>query len=165
MQRDCFGVLAMAKISLTVNGRVHALEIAPEIPLLYVLRNDLGLKAAKFGCGLEQCGACTVIVGSETVLSCKFPIGRVGSREVTTLEGLATVDRLHPLQQAFIDAGAAQCGFCTPGMIMATLGLLAWNRNPSDAEIRRALAENLCRCGSHARILTAVRRAARVMDA
>jgi aerobic-type carbon monoxide dehydrogenase small subunit (CoxS/CutS family) len=164
MLRDCFGVRVMAEISLKVNGRVHVLEVEPETPLLYVLRNDLGLRAAKFGCGLEQCGACTVLVGSETALSCKFPVERVGSREVTTLEGLATGDRLHPLQQAFVDAGAAQCGFCTPGMIMASLSLLAWNRDPSDTEIRRALADNLCRCGSHARILAAVRRAAEVME-
>lgn len=153
----------MSEISLKVNGRVHVLDVPPETPLLYVLRNDLGLKAAKFGCGLEQCGACTVLVGSETVLSCKFPVERVGSREVTTLESLVMGDRLHPLQQAFVEAGAAQCGFCTPGMIMAALGLLAWNPNPSDAEIRRALADNLCRCGSHARILEAVRRAAEAM--
>jgi len=150
----------VAQISLTVNGRVQRVEVEPETPLLYVLRNDLGLKSVKFGCGLEQCGACTVIVGAEAVLSCKLTAGEVGEREVTTLEGLAADGRLHPLQQAFVDERAAQCGYCVPGMIMATAALLAWNSSPTETEIRKALADHLCRCGTHGRILKAVRRAA-----
>jgi aerobic-type carbon monoxide dehydrogenase small subunit (CoxS/CutS family) len=149
------------EISLRVNGRDHRLRVDPATPLLYVLRNDLGLKAAKFGCELEQCGACTVIVGGEAVLSCSLPIGRVEEREVTTLEGLANGERLHPLQEAFIDEQAAQCGYCIPGILMAATGLLAWNSDPTATEIRRALASHLCRCGAHNRILKAVTRAAR----
>jgi aerobic-type carbon monoxide dehydrogenase small subunit (CoxS/CutS family) len=151
----------MAKIALTVNGTLHEVEVDAATPLLYVLRNDLGLTGAKFGCGLEQCGSCTILVGAEATLSCKLPVGQVEGREVTTLEGLGTRDALHPLQQAFIDEGAAQCGYCVPGMIMAAAALLAWNPEPGDDEIRRALASNLCRCGVHGRVLAAVRRAAR----
>ena len=150
----------MTTISLRVNDRVHEVDVAPETPLLYVLRNDLGLKGAKFGCGLEQCGACTVLVGAEPVLSCGLAVGRVGDREITTVEGLGRADALHPVQQAFLDERAAQCGYCTPGLIMATAALLAWNGNPSDADIHRALAGQLCRCGAHARVVRAVKRAA-----
>ncbi len=150
----------MTTISLRVNDRVHEVDVAPETPLLYVLRNDLGLKGAKFGCGLEQCGACTVLVGAEPVLSCGLAVGRVGDREITTVEGLGTADALHPVQQAFLDERAAQCGYCTPGLIMATAALLAWNGDPSDDDIRRALAGQLCRCGAHARVVRAVKRAA-----
>jgi nicotinate dehydrogenase subunit A len=137
--------------------------VDPATPLLYVLRNDLGLKSPKFGCGLEQCGSCKVLVGGEGVLSCSFPVGRVAERDVTTLEGLAEGDRLHPLQQAFMDEQAAQCGYCTPGIVMAATALLAWNSDPTDAQIRGALAEHLCRCGAHNRVVRAIRRAAREM--
>lgn len=151
------------EIALRVNGRSHSVRVEPQTPLIHVLRNDLGLKGAKLGCGLEQCGACTVIVGSEAVLACGLEVGEVGEREVTTLEGLAENGRLHPLQQAFIDEGAAQCGYCVPGALMEAVALLAWNADPSDADIRRSLAGHLCRCGVHNRIVRAVRRAAREM--
>jgi nicotinate dehydrogenase subunit A len=148
-------------IELRVNGRDHRVEVDPSTPLLYVLRNDLGLRAAKFGCGLEQCGACTVIVGGEAVMSCTLPVGRVGAREVLTVEGLADEGELHPVQRAFLAENAAQCAYCVPGILMETVALLAWNAAPAEAEIRRALSPHLCRCGAHPRILRAVRRAAR----
>ena len=151
-------------LELVVNGRRHRLHVDPATPLLYVLRNDLGLRAAKFGCGVEQCGACTVLVGGEAVTSCALPVSQVGAREVTTLEGLAPDGELHPLQQAFIDETAAQCAYCVPGVIMAAAGLLAWNAAPSGEEIRRALADQLCRCGAHARMIRAVARAARELS-
>ncbi|MEX2208876.1 MAG: (2Fe-2S)-binding protein [Myxococcota bacterium] len=150
-------------IELRVNGRVERVDADPSTPLLYVLRNDLGLRAAKFGCGLEQCGACTVIVGGEAVMSCALAVGRVGEREVLTVEGLADGDRLHPVQQAFLDESAAQCAYCVPGILMETVALLAWSDAPDEAEIRRALDTHLCRCGAHPRILRAVRRAARAL--
>lgn len=149
------------EIALRVNGAEQRLRVDPATPLLFVLRNDLGLCAAKFGCGLEQCGACTVLVGAEAAMSCMLPVGDVGDREVTTLEGLAPGDALHPLQRAFLQEQAAQCAYCVPGVIMAAAALLAWNDDPSDADIRRALSKNLCRCGAQARMLRAVRRAAR----
>jgi nicotinate dehydrogenase subunit A len=149
------------EITLRVNGRLHTVRVEAETPLLYVLRNDLGLKGAKLGCGLEQCGSCTVIVGSEAALSCGLPVGKVGEREVTTLEGLAENGRLHPLQQAFIDERAAQCGYCVPGAIMEAAALLAWNSDPSETDIRRTLSIHLCRCGAHNRMVKAVQRAAR----
>ena len=148
-------------MELRVNGKVRRVEAEPETPLLYVLRNDLGLRAVKFGCGLEQCGACTVLVGSEPVMSCAFAVGRVGEREVTTVEGLSEGDALHPVQRAFLEENAAQCAYCIPGILMETVALLAWNAAPSDEEIRRSLSGHLCRCGAHPRILRAVRRAAR----
>jgi nicotinate dehydrogenase subunit A len=148
-------------IALRVNGQDHRVEVDPSTPLLYVLRNDLGLRAAKFGCGLEQCGACTVIVGGEAVMSCTLPVGSVGAREVLTVEGLADGDELHPVQRAFLAENAAQCAYCVPGILMETVALLAWNAAPAEAEIRRALSSHLCRCGAHPRILRAVRRAAR----
>lgn len=151
----------MSSVLLRINGQSHDLEVDPETPLLYVLRNDLGLRATKFGCGLEQCGSCTVIVGSEAVQSCGLPVGQVGDREVLTLEGLGSTDDLHPLQRAFLAEQAAQCGYCVPGLIMAAAALLAWNPDPSEADIRRELAGHLCRCGAHPRILRAIRRAAR----
>lgn len=148
-------------IALEVNGRVHQLQVDPDTPLLYVLRNDLGLTAAKLGCGLEQCGACQVIVDGEAVPSCRTPVATFRGRHITTLEGIGTPDRLHPLQRAFIEEGAAQCGYCIPGIIVAAKALLDHNPVPTDAEIRAALAIHLCRCGTHSRILKAVRRAAR----
>jgi nicotinate dehydrogenase subunit A len=147
-------------IELYVNGTRHQLEVDPTTPLLYVLRNDLGLRAVKFGCGIEQCGACTVIVAGEAALACTLPVGQVGDREVITLEGLAEGDALHPLQRAFLEEQAAQCAYCVPGVIMAAATLLARVDDPSDAELRGALAGNLCRCGAQPRMLRAVRRAA-----
>ncbi len=152
------------RIALTVNGRVSRIEVDdPTMPLLYALRNELNLKGLHFGCGLAQCGACTVQVGAAAVRSCALPVSQAEGKPITTLEGIGETGRLHPLQQAFIDEQAAQCGYCTGGMIMQAKALLESNRSPSDEEIRRALAGNLCRCGSQLRVLRAVRRAARAM--
>lgn len=145
---------------ITVNGHEHTVEATPETPLLYVLRNELGLNAAKYGCGLSRCGACTVHVDGEAVHSCVVPVEEVAGREVRTLEGLGTVDNLHPLQQAFLDEQAAQCGYCIPGIIMTAAALLERNPSPSDGEIREALEGKLCRCGSHQRILRAIKHVA-----
>jgi len=147
-------------ITLNINGRAAAVDADPTTPLLYVLRDDLKLNGAKFGCGLGQCGACTVMVGGQAVMSCLMPIGLVEQRAVKTVEGLGTPTAPGPLQQAFIDEQAAQCGYCIAGMIMRAQALLERNPHPSDAEIRRHMAPNLCRCGTHLRILRAVRRAA-----
>jgi len=153
-------MLRQGDLEITVNGQAHAVQADPETPLLYVLRNELNLNAAKFGCGLAQCGSCTVHVDGQPVRSCVFPVGEVGEAEVTTLEGLAPGDEIHPLQQAFIDEQAAQCGYCIPGMVMSAAALLAQNSEPDDDAIRQALSGNLCRCGTHVRILRAVSRAA-----
>ena len=150
-------------INIKVNGAMHSVPAEPDTPLLYVLRNDLGLNAAKFGCGLAQCGACTVLVDGKPVRSCVTPIGTIGQSEVTTIEGLGTVENPHPLQQAFIDEQAAQCGYCINGMIMTAKGLLDRNPHPSDADVRAGLALNLCRCGTHNRIVRAVLRASTAM--
>jgi len=150
----------MTTYQLSVNGRGHSVDADPDTPLLYVLRNDLQLNGAKFGCGLGQCGACTVLVGGEAVLSCLMPVAAVGARKVRTVEGLGTADAPGRLQQAFIAEQAAQCGYCIAGMIMRAEALLARNPSPTDAEIRRHMAPNLCRCGTHMRILRAVKRAA-----
>ena len=147
-------------VSLNVNGAVHNVAAEPDTPLLYVLRNDLGLNAAKFGCGLGQCGACTVLVDGAPVRSCITPIGTLGQSEITTLEGLGTVERPHPLQAAFIAEQAPQCGYCIAGMIMLAKALLDRTRQPSEAEVRLGLAGNLCRCGALNRIVRAVLRAA-----
>ena len=147
-------------VTLKVNGKRRSVPAEPDTPLLYVLRNDFALNAAKFGCGLAQCGACTVLLDGRAVRSCVTPVGSVGAGEVTTLEGLGTGGRLHPLQQAFIDEQAAQCGYCANGMIMSAKELLDRNPRPSEAEVREALAGNLCRCGTHNRIVKAVLRAA-----
>jgi nicotinate dehydrogenase subunit A len=155
----------MAEFELTVNGESRRVDVDPATPLLTVLRNDLGLRAAKLGCGLEQCGACTVLLAGESALSCRLPISQLGRREVTTLEGLAEAGILHALQRAFIVERAAQCGYCVPGILVSAAALLAWNPDPDDEAIRRQLADNLCRCGAHPRILAAVRRAAREMRA
>jgi nicotinate dehydrogenase subunit A len=156
------GVAAMpSKIALSVNGR--SVEVAPDdpdMPLLYALRNDLELHGPRFGCGLGQCGACTVIVDGEAVRSCQLPVSAVGDGKITTLEGLGSPEKPHPVQKAFIDEQAVQCGYCINGMIMQATALLQKNRTPSDDEIKAALAENLCRCGTHVRILRAVKRAA-----
>jgi len=147
-------------ISLKVNGATHSVPAEPDTPLLYVLRNDLGLNGAKFGCGLSQCGACTVLIDGQAVRSCVTPAERVGQSEITTIEGLGSIDKPHPLQQAFIDEQAAQCGYCINGMIMTAKALLDRNPHPSEAEVRDGLAPNLCRCGTHQRIIRAVLRAA-----
>ncbi|MBW4025278.1 MAG: (2Fe-2S)-binding protein [Proteobacteria bacterium] len=147
-------------ITLHVNGQDHAVEGDPATPLLYVLRNDLRLNGAKFGCGLGQCGACTVVVDDEPIFSCQVPISVLAGRRVTTLEGLGTEKEPGPLQKAFIAAQAAQCGYCIPGMIMRAHALLKRNATPSDDDIRRWMQPNLCRCGTHPRILDAIRTAA-----
>ncbi|CAM2171037.1 Nicotinate dehydrogenase subunit A [Paraburkholderia sacchari] len=147
---------------ITVNGVSRTVEVDPNTPLLYVLRNDLALNGPKFGCGLGECGACTVVMDGKATRSCITPVKAAHGREVVTLEGLGTVDHPHPLQQAFIDSQAAQCGYCTNGMVMTAKALLDRNPNPSDEQIRQALAYNLCRCGTHVEIVDAVKRAARI---
>jgi nicotinate dehydrogenase subunit A len=152
----------MAKISLLVNGKSHVVDTDPSTPLLYVLRDDLQLNGPRFGCGLSQCGACTVIVDDKAVRSCSLPVSLVGSRKITTLEGLGTVAQPHRLQKAFVDEQGAQCGFCMNGIIMTAKVLLDKTPDPTEADIRRALNGNLCRCGSHVRVLKAIQRAASV---
>jgi len=147
-------------ITLKVNGREAQLDVAGDTPLLYVLRNDLGLNGPKFGCGLAQCGACMVLVDGRPMQSCVLPASAAAGREVTTLEGLGSREAPHPLQLAFIEEQAMQCGYCANGMIVSGAALLRENPDPSDAEIRGALSNNLCRCGTHNRILAAIRRAA-----
>ena len=147
-------------INIKVNGAMHAVPAEPDTPLLYVLRNDLQLNAAKFGCGVAQCGACTVLVDGKAVRSCVTPIATLGQSEVTTLESLGTTEHPHPLQAAFMAEQAAQCGYCIPGFIMSAKALLDRNPQPSEADVRRGLAGNLCRCGVHNRIVRAVMRAA-----
>jgi nicotinate dehydrogenase subunit A len=149
----------MARISLKVNGKTQAADVDPETPLLYVLRDDLQLNGPKFGCGLGQCGACTVIIGDQAVRSCQLAVKDLGNRAVTTLEGLGTTKKMHKIQQAFVDEQAVQCGYCINGMIMTTKALLDKTPRPTDAQIKEALAGNLCRCGTHIRILRAVKRA------
>jgi nicotinate dehydrogenase subunit A len=151
-------------VKLTVNGRQHEVTADPDTPLLYVLRDELALNGAKFGCGLGQCGACTVMVDGKAVLSCVTPILLVEGKQVTTVEGLGTQDNPGPMQRAFIAEQAAQCGYCIAGMMMRAQALLQNNPVVSDGEIRAALAPNLCRCGTHMRILRAVRHAARLMQ-
>jgi nicotinate dehydrogenase subunit A len=151
-------------ISLKVNGSQRSVPAEADTPLLYVLRNDLALNGAKFGCGLAQCGACTVLLDGRAVRSCVTEIGTIGEAEITTIEGLGTVDTPHPLQQAFIDLQAAQCGYCINGMIMTAKDLLDQSPHPTIAEVREALAQNLCRCGTHGRIVRAVLRAAQNMQ-
>jgi nicotinate dehydrogenase subunit A len=150
-------------IELKVNGRSHSVSADPDTPLLYVLRDDLQLNAAKFGCGLGQCGCCTVLVDGAPTLSCVTPIMLLEGRQITTLEGLGSLEDPGPLQQAFIEEQAAQCGYCIPGMMMRAQALLQRNPHATDAEIRAQLEPNLCRCGTHMRILQAVRRAATLM--
>jgi nicotinate dehydrogenase subunit A len=143
-----------------VNGQRHESSAEPETPLLYVLRNDLKLKGARYGCGLGQCGSCTVLVDGKAVPSCDFPLSAAAGKSVTTIEGLPAGGTLHPLQQAFIAEQAAQCGYCITGIIMAAKALLDSNPRPADADIRSALKGHLCRCGTHQRILRAIHRAA-----
>ena len=153
-------------LTLRVNGALHRLEnVSGDTPLLYALRNDLGLNGVRYGCGAAQCGSCTVLLDGSAVPSCITPLASVGEAEVTTLEGLGTPERPHPVQAAFIEEQAAQCGYCTAGMIVAAAGLLQNNPAPDDDAIRTALNRNLCRCGSHDRIVRAVRNAARRAEA
>ncbi|OAT49550.1 (2Fe-2S)-binding protein [Providencia heimbachae] len=145
---------------LNINGKLIELKnISPETPLLYVLRNDLLLNGPKYGCGLGECGACSVLIDGEVVRSCSTPISMVGKRKVTTLEGLSESDELHPVQQGFVDEQAAQCGYCTNGMIMTLVALFKRNPNASEDEIKKELAFNLCRCGTHVEILKAAQKA------
>ncbi len=150
-------------LTLRVNGVSRALDVEPDTPLLYVLRDDLALRGPRFGCGLSQCGACTVILDGRAIRSCVMPVSKVVGRKVTTLEGLGSIDKPHPIQRAFIEEQAAQCGYCINGMIMTSKALLDRKPKPSDREIRQALAGNLCRCGTHQRIIRAVKRAAALM--
>ena len=152
-------------LSLTVNGLQHCLDVPGDTPLLHVLRNDLELNGPKYGCGLGQCGACTVLIDGKCARACVVPVRGVAGRHVTTLEGLATRTALHFVQQAFIDEQAAQCGYCLNGMIMSTVALLQANPCPTDAQVRDALSHNLCRCGTHIEILRAVHRAAQQLAA
>lgn len=150
----------MATYSLTVNGRARSVESAdPDQPLLYVLRNGLDLTGSKFGCGLGQCGACTVIIEGEATRSCQMPVAAAAGRAITTIEGLGTPDKLHAIQAAFVEEQAAQCGYCANGMVMTSAALLEKTPQPSLDEIKEALSGNLCRCGTHHRILRAVMRA------
>jgi nicotinate dehydrogenase subunit A len=151
-------------MTLKVNGRDHQIDSEPDTPLLYVLRDDLNLNAAKYGCGLGQCGSCTVIVDGKAVLSCVTPMLLLEGKQVTTLEGLGTAAQPAPIQRAFIEEQAAQCGYCIAGMVMRAQALLLRNPKPTDEQIRSELAQHLCRCGTHMRILRAVHRAARLMD-
>jgi nicotinate dehydrogenase subunit A len=148
---------------LRVNGEMREVTAEGDTPLLYILRNDFELPGAKFGCGLAQCGACTVVVNGAAIRSCRTAVSAVENRDITTLEGLGTDEKPHPLQKAFIAEQAMQCGYCINGMIMSAKALLDRNRKPSDGEIREALAGNLCRCGSHNRIVRAIARAAKEM--
>jgi len=150
-------------VTLVVNDRARTLDVDPDTPLLYVLRNDLALRGPRFGCGLAQCGACTVLLEGAAIRSCVTPVSSVERRKITTLEGLGSVARPHPIQRAFIEEQAAQCGYCINGMIMTAKALLDKSPNPTDDEIKHALAGNLCRCGTHLRIVRAVRRAAAAM--
>ena len=151
----------MVEISLKVNGETFTVECDPATPLLYVLRNQLDLVGAKLGCGLEQCGACAVLVDGKHALSCVRPASEFEGAEITTVEGLAKGGRPNALQRAFIEEGAAQCGYCTAGLVVAATALLEKNSKPDDGEIREALQEHLCRCGSHLRVLKAIDRVIR----
>jgi nicotinate dehydrogenase subunit A len=153
----------MRAVSFTLNDRERTFRADPDTPLLYILRNDAGLNAAKYGCGLAQCGACNVLLDGTAVPSCRTPMSAAEGRAITTVEGLGTADDPHPIQQAFMDEQAAQCGYCIAGMIVTAKALLDRNPDPADGEIREALAGNLCRCGTHTRILAAVKTAAKEM--
>jgi len=152
-------------ITLNVNGQSHEVDADPATPLLYVLRDHLALNGAKFGCGLGQCGACTVMIDADAVFSCVTPIAGLAGRRIRTIEGLGTLDQPGPMQRAFIEEQAAQCGYCIPGMMMRAQALLERTSAPTRADIRRHMSPNLCRCGTHMRILRAVERASRLMQA
>ena len=153
----------MSVISLNVNGQQHTVDLDPATPLLYALSDDLELKGAKFGCGLAQCGACTVIVKGQAIRSCITPVRAVAASEITTLEGIGTIEKPHPLQRAFIDHQAAQCGFCLNGVIMTAKALLDKNPKANEAEIQQALSTVLCRCFAHVRMVAAIQQAGREM--
>ncbi|HLH98339.1 MAG TPA: (2Fe-2S)-binding protein [Xanthobacteraceae bacterium] len=153
----------MARITLDVNGSAHTIDADPDMPLLYALRNDLGLNNPHFGCGLSQCGACTVHINGQAVRSCVTPVSAVGNGKVVTLAGLGTPDKPHPLQKAYVEEEVPQCGYCINGWIMTAAALLATNKKPTDAEIKTALTGLKCRCGTHMGILRAVKRAAEMM--
>jgi nicotinate dehydrogenase subunit A len=153
----------MAKLRIQVNGRYHAVTATPDTPLLYVLRNDLHLHGPRFGCGLSQCGACTVHLDGKAVRSCVTPVAGALDKPIVTLEGLGTAAKPHPLQKAFIDQQAAQCGYCTNGMIMAAAALLKVTPRPTEAQIQKAMTPWLCRCGTHHRILAAIQQASKAM--
>jgi nicotinate dehydrogenase subunit A len=153
----------MAQISLKINGRQHAVDVDPDCPLLYVLRDTLSLNNPRFGCGLGQCGACTVLVDNRAVRSCTLPASRAAGREIVTIEGLATAGRPHPVQHAFIEEQAFQCGYCLNGWVLTAKALLDTNPKATDVEVRRACESLVCRCGSHTRIFAAVQRAAKNM--
>jgi nicotinate dehydrogenase subunit A len=148
----------VSKLSLKVNGTVHTVDVPPETPLLFVLADELGLRGPKFGCGMAQCGSCTVILRGQVVRSCVMPANAAGPDEITTLEGLGTLEKPHPLQQAFIDEGAAQCGFCLSGVVLTAKAVLDQKPNASDEEIREALGGVLCRCFAHQRMMRAIRK-------
>ena len=148
----------MSSITLTVNGRGHTLDVDPATPLLYILSDDLALRGPKFGCGMGQCGACTAIVNGQAVRTCVTPVGQVAGADITTLDGLGTPEAPHPLQQAFIDEQAAQCGFCLSGVVLGAKALLDRTPTATDDEVRRALGGVLCRCFTHVRMMRAIRR-------
>lgn len=151
----------MARTTLSVNGRSHVVDVDPDCPLLYVLRDTLELNNPRFGCGLGQCGACTVLVDNRAVRSCSLPVSRVAGKAIVTIEGLATAGRPHPVQQAFIDEQTFQCGYCLNGWVLTAKALLDATPKPSDSDVRKACESLICRCGSHTRIFSAVQRAAR----
>jgi nicotinate dehydrogenase subunit A len=153
----------MSKLTITVNGKKHAVQASPDTPLLYVLRDELHLRGPRFGCGLSQCGACTVHLGDKAIRSCVTPVSASTAKPVTTLEGLGTSEKPDPVQKAFIDHQAAQCGYCTNGMIMASSAFLKTNPKPTEAEIKTAMTPWLCRCGTHFRIVAAIQSAAKAM--
>jgi nicotinate dehydrogenase subunit A len=150
-------------IKITVNGSAHEVTADGETPLLYVLRNETGCKGVRYGCGLGQCGSCTVIIDGKPVQSCDVPVSAVAGKAITTVEGIGSEDKPHPLQTAFVEEQAAQCGYCITGVIMSAKALLDVNASPSDAQVKQALAKNLCRCGTHLRIVRAIQRAAAEM--
>jgi len=151
-------------MELEVNGKRYPVRYPPDTPLLYVLRDELGLTGSKYGCGEGQCGACTVLIGGMPRRSCQIPVSAASAKPITTIEGLEKDGHLHPVQQAFLDAGAFQCAFCTSGMIMSSVGLLQSNTNPTQADIVQFLQGNICRCGTHPRVIEAVRHAAKAMQ-
>ena len=153
----------MATFSIAVNGRRHRVQATPDTPLLYVLRNELRLQGPRFGCGLAQCGACTVHLNGEAIRSCIVPVSAARGQRITTLEALATEKKPHPVVEAFIEEDAAQCGYCINGMIMQSVAFLKRNPRPTEAQIKKALNANICRCGTHYRIVRAVSRAAKAM--
>lgn len=151
-------------VRLRVNGTAHDIVAPHDTPLLYILRNDLGLNGPKYGCGLGQCGACTILVEGRALRSCVLPLAQVAEREILTLEGIGTQENMHPVQMAFVSENAAQCGYCLNGMIMTVVALLKGNPAPDDATIKQKLRHNLCRCGAHMEILAAVKRAAAALN-